>query len=153
MVMRTKLALVVAFGSVLSVAPAYAYSGKIAFKGSEAGTFVNTNFSFYGGEDGLDTVYGVDTLGGPHINQGVSEYYDSGDSCTASDGTIGELFYLSEALGVLTYLNGGQIYTYSDNGSQCLSLTTGATKGTTELYVIGGSGKFTGAREAMHKSM
>ncbi len=34
--MRTKLAMAVAFGSVLSVAPTYAYSGKIAFKDSEA---------------------------------------------------------------------------------------------------------------------
>jgi hypothetical protein len=143
--MRTKLALVVAFGSILSVAPAYSYSGKIAFKGSEAGSYVNTGFSFDGGEDGIDTVYGVDTLGGPHLAQSVSEYYDSGDSCTASDGTIGELFDLSEALAIITYFNGGQIYLYSDDGTQCISLTTGVQKGSLDFYIIGGSGKFTGA--------
>ncbi len=143
--MKTKSALVVAFGSMLSVAPAYAYAGKIAFKGAEAGSFVNSSFSFYGGDDGLNTLYGVDNLGGPHLDQNVSEYYDSGYSCTASDGTIGEKFDLSEDLAVVTYFNGGQIFNYADSGSECISLTTGVFNGSADFYVIGGSGKFTGA--------
>ncbi len=144
--MRTKVALVVAFGLTLSVAPVHAYPGKsIAFNGSEAGTYVSADFSFFGGEDSLDTEYGVDTLGGQRITQAVEEYYDSGDSCTASDGTIGELFYLSEALGVVTYFNGGQVFVYSVDGGQCISLSTGVLKGSFKFVILGGTGKFTGA--------
>src|ERR1700723_1520106 len=114
-------------GLMFCAASARAYTPKpIYFKGYSAGSYVNSTFKFEYGIDGLDTQYGFDTLGGPRISQGVSEYYDSGYTCTASDNTIGELLYLLEDLGVTTYFGGGQIYSYSDEGSQCFSLTTGA---------------------------
>jgi hypothetical protein len=52
---------------------------------------------------------------------------------------------LVDALEVNTYLNGGQIYYFSDTASECVSFTTGVYTGTVKYSIFGGSGKFTGA--------
>lgn len=125
---------------------ARAYTPKpIYVKGYSAGSYINSSFSFDGGVDSLATQYGFDTAGGPRISQDISEYYDSGYSCTASDESIGERLDLYEDVGVTTYFGGGQVYSYSDDASQCISLTTGVQSGSGTFYTIGGSGKFTGA--------
>ncbi|MGA2409793.1 MAG: hypothetical protein ABSG46_05300 [Candidatus Binataceae bacterium] len=146
--MRTKLTIAFgALGMMLSVAVAQAYppSHPIAVKGSDAGSFVNSSFSFGGGVDAINTNYGADTLGGPFISQVVSEVHFSGDTCIASDGSIGFLNDLYEALVVTTYFAGGQLYTFSDDGTQCDSETTGVDSGSSTFTVIGGNGKFAGA--------
>jgi hypothetical protein len=125
---------------------AMAYTAKpIYVKGYAAGSFINTTFSFDGGTDTLATYIGADTLGGEGVTQDVAEFYDSGDSCTATDGTVGEVFDLYEQVGVDTYVDGGQVYNFSDTGSECISLTTGVFNGSGSYIIFGGSGKFVGA--------
>ena len=123
-----------------------AYTAKpIYLKGYLAGSFVNTTFTFDVGPDSLGTYIGADTLGGQELGQDVSEIYDSGDTCTATDGTVGELFDIYEDVAVSTYVNGGQIYNYANTGTECDSLTTGVFNGSISFVIFGGSGKFVGA--------
>lgn len=137
------LAGVVAVVLMFAAGGARAYTAKpIYLKAYGAGSFINTTFTFYKGPDGLTTEIGADTLGGQNFSQTVSEYYDSYDSCWATDGTLGELYYLYEALGVTTYVNGGQIYAYANDGTDCISLTTGVSNGSGPVTIFGGSGRF-----------
>ncbi|MGA2411355.1 MAG: hypothetical protein ABSG46_13325 [Candidatus Binataceae bacterium] len=130
-------------GLMFAAGGASAYTAKpIYVKGYGAGDSVNTSFTFDIGPDGLATTVGSDDLGGQNFAQGVSEYYDSEDTCTATDGTVGELLYLYEDIAVTTYLNGGQIYGYADYGTECVSLTTGVLNGSNPFLIFGGSGKF-----------
>jgi hypothetical protein len=136
---------IVAAGLMLAAGGALAYAAKpIYFKGYAAGSFINTPFTFEYGSDGINTQVGYDSIAGQSLQQVVSEYYDAYDSCSASDGTLGEEFYLYEYLGIGTYLNGGQIYTYADEETECVSLTTGVYSGSGPFYIIGGSGKLAG---------
>jgi hypothetical protein len=145
--LRSQLITIAAAASLFLAAPAGAKpSTPIYFKGYDAGSATNSSFSFDGDDGGgLNTDYGFDTIGGPNLNQGITEYADSGKSCTASDGTVGEILDLVDALEVNTYFNGGQIFYFSDSASECVSLTTGVYTGTVKYSIVGGSGKFTGA--------
>jgi hypothetical protein len=144
---RTRpLLLAAAFCTMLAIAPAHAdASGSTYVKGYGSGTVVSTDFSFNQGSDGLFTVFGNDTLGGPDLGQGVSEFEPTDNWCTAPDNSIGELYYLYESLSVSTYVNGGQLYNYSDYGNECFSLTTTSYGGSIKFKTIGGSGRFSGA--------
>jgi hypothetical protein len=133
-------------GLMFAAGGAMAYTAKsIYFKAYGAGSSVNSSFSFDGGSDGLLTALSTDNVGGQNLTQDVAEYYDSGDTCTATDGTLGELYYLDESISVATYVNGGQIYGFADDGTECISLTTGVFNGSGPFYIVGGSGKFAGA--------
>ena len=136
----------VAAGLMFAARGAMAYTARpIYFKGYGAGSSVNSSFSFDGGSDGLLTALGNDNVGGQNLAQDVAEYYDSGDTCTATDGTMGELYYLYESISVTTYVNGGQIYGFADKGTECVSFTTGVFNGSGPFYIVDGSGKFAGA--------
>jgi hypothetical protein len=133
-------------GLMFAAGGAMAYTAKpIYVKGYGAGSFINTTFSFYAGGDGLTTATGNDNVGGAYFVQGVSEYYDSDDTCWAIDGTLGEKYDKYLEIDVGTYLNGGQIYSYSVDGTECISLSTGVINGVDPTVTYGGSGKFAGA--------
>ena len=121
---------------------AMAYTAKpIYFKAYGAGSSMNSSFSFDGGSDGLLTAPGTDNVGGQNLAPDVVEYYDSGDTCTATDGSTGELYYSYESISVATYVNGGQIYGFADDGIECVSFTTGVINGSGPFVIFGGSGK------------
>ncbi|HUN58964.1 MAG TPA: hypothetical protein VMU41_12685 [Candidatus Binataceae bacterium] len=137
---------IAAAGLMFVAGNAMAYTAKpIYVRGSAAGSFVNTTFAFEEGPDSLATELGYDNLGGQSLSQVITEYYDADETCTATDGTIGEVFYLHEGYAVISYAIGGQLYTFADEGSECASLTTGVFSGSGPFYIIGGSGRFADA--------
>ncbi len=107
---------------------------------------ISTNITFDGGAN-----YAVELNCTGHDNFGnysgqvISAYYNDGGSCTAPDGTPGGHFTLEFSTGVGTYnFNNDQIWAYSFNGSECLSLS-GAIRGSTVYTINGGAGQFAGA--------
>jgi len=131
------------------IAPTHkTFAGTGNVKGSEAGTFVPSNFSYNGdGDAGLTTYAGHDNLGGPFTGQDLEQYSFTGSSCTAPDGSAGSVFVLVQATGVNIY-NQGQLYfagAGAADGSGCASNTTGSTRAVLTFSVTGGTEKFTNA--------
>jgi hypothetical protein len=146
--MRRSLLLsgVAAVGLMFAAGGARAYTAKpIYFKGYAAGSVTSTPFIFKVGPDLLTTEIGFDSLGGQNFRQTVTEAYDTGDTCTATDQTLGEQFDTYESLAVTTYFNGGQIDAFSDQGTTCVSVTTGVANSSTSYVVFDGTGRFAGA--------
>jgi len=80
------------------------------------------------------------------MHQNISAFFDSGQGCTAPDGTAGEAFTLEFATGTTSYpAHGDQFWSYSFTGTTCVSLTTGVSAGTNSFTVFGGTGRFRGA--------
>jgi len=125
-----------------------AFAGTVNVKGSEAGTFVPSNFSYNGdGDAGLTTYAGKDNIGGPFIGQDLEQYSFTGGSCTAPDSSAGSVFVLVQATGVNIY-NQGQLYLAgagAADGSVCASNTTGSTRAILTFSVTGGTEKFANA--------
>ena len=118
----------------------------VKFSAAGGCTFTNTAITFDGVNDAsLDTCTESDTFG-LAAGQVLGAYYDSGSSCIAPDGTAGETYTLEFATSASTFTPANdQIFTYSETGTLCTSLTTGAGEGKTTFTVSGGTGRFKGA--------
>jgi len=136
------IALLLAAGSVYAGSPR-----PVKYLAASGCTFISTGITFDGGINfaSEDTCTSNDNFGFPST-QGLSAYYDTLTTCTAPDGTPGELFGLEFSTFASTYLFvNDQIWTYSFDGSICASDFTGAFAGSTTYTTYGGTGRFTGA--------
>jgi len=126
---------------------AYAGGGR-PVKHSAAGrcTFTNSTITFDGvNYASISTCTENDTFG-LAAGQVIGAYYDSGSPCTAPEGTAGENYTLEFATAASTYtLFSDQLFTYSQTGTLCTSLTTGVGAGKTTFSVSGGTGRFKNA--------
>lgn len=112
-------------------------------------TFINTAITFDGGVNfaSESTCSGHDPFG-IYNNQTIAAYYlpTPPTDCTAPDGSAGVVYVLEFATGATTYnFSSDQVWDYSFTGSDCLSLTTGVSAGSTTFTTDGGTGFFTGA--------
>jgi hypothetical protein len=115
-----------------------AFAGTAKVKGSEAGSFVTSNFSYDGVSPALEAFYsGSDNLGGPFNGQEIDEFALTTGTCTGPDGSAGEPFVLVEADEVDTYPQGQLIFggKGSAAGTACAG-DTGITGATLTLTVI-----------------
>ncbi|GEM_PF-4300765 len=131
---------------IISTAPAALAKKPKTVKGTSAGSFSTVNFSFDGAEPGtLSNVTGKDNLNGPFSSQTYAEYGSAGPTCTAPDGTTGNTYTLVGSWTIITYKSGELLVAGSQNGSECVSNSTGFFGGTSTYTITGGTGKFTGA--------
>ncbi|HUY18941.1 MAG TPA: hypothetical protein VMV15_06920 [Candidatus Binataceae bacterium] len=131
---------------IISAAPAALAKRPKHVKGSSAGSFSTTNFSYDGSVPGsVSILSGKDNLNGAFNSQVYSEYIDASTTCTAPDSTSGEQFYLVNAWSITTYKNGAQLIAEATSGGQCVSTTTGFFAGTATFAIAGGTRKFNGA--------
>lgn len=142
----SKLGVIAGVIVVLMVLKSTAFAKK-ANSGSLSGTFVTANFSFDGISPAiLVTFSGTDNIG-PFTGQEVSEYFPTGNSCIAPDGSGGTVFDLVQGVEVVTY-GQGQLYTAgagTSAGSGCRSNVTGSFIVSQMHSVTGGTGRFANA--------
>jgi hypothetical protein len=136
-----------AIASLLLANSVYATDGRpVGYSAAGGCTFTNTSITFDGVNDAsISTCMESDSFG-LATGQVIGAYYDSGLSCTAPDGTAGETYTLEFATGASIYTAfNDQLFSYSETGTLCTSLTTGVGGGKTTFTVSGGTGRFKGA--------
>jgi hypothetical protein len=133
----------------------YADGGRpVKFSAAGGCTFTNTTITFDGvNYASISTCTQSDNFG-LAAGQVIGACYDSGSACTAPDGTAGETYTLEFATAASTYTPFyDQIFSYSQTGTICTSLSTGVGGGKTAFTVSGGTGRFKSAAGSFVSSL
>lgn len=147
--MKTRiLGILGAIALLLSAGSVYAGDAKpVKYHASGGCTFINTGITFDGGVNyaSESTCTGSDNFG-LFQSQLISASFDTGTSCTAPDGSTGELYMHEFGTYTKTYtLFNDQWWADSFIGTFCVNYTTNVFGATNTWDVLGGTGRFTGA--------